>query len=275
MDGIAVSQHEQARFLRPAGLPGVEALHATFVEHRYPPHVHEEWVIACVASGVVRFGLEGRSHLAPERSVFLIPPHAVHTGQSAAQAGYTYRVLYLEPEPMAERYHSDLGGRRRYPFVLRHPGLTQALAQMHRTLRLPRASLEQGEALAVVLSNLQALTHPGGGPLERAHGGHRAVASARAYIHDRWQDDFTLDQLAAVAGLSPYHLARRFRDELGMPPSTYRRALRIQAAKRLLRTGVPPALTAAQCGFYDQPHLNRHFKRIIGVTPSQYASAGQ
>jgi AraC-like DNA-binding protein len=59
-----------------------------------------------------------------------------------------------------------------------------------------------------------------------------------------------------------------------MPPSAYRRALRVQAAQRLLRNGTPPARAAAECGFYDQAHLNRHFRRVTGVTPSQYASAG-
>ena len=42
---------EQARFFRPAALPGVETLHATFLRHRYTAHVHDSWVIACVDCG--------------------------------------------------------------------------------------------------------------------------------------------------------------------------------------------------------------------------------
>ena len=41
-------------------------------------------------------------------------------------------------------------------------------------------------------------------------------------------------------------------------------------AKSLLRAGLPITLPAAEAGFYDQAHLNRHFKRVLGVTPGRY-----
>lgn len=268
------SSEEEARFLRPSALPGVEALHATFVHHRYAPHVHDALTIAHVVRGAAGFELEGRWQLAPAGSVFLIPPQAVHTGESASPGGYSYRVLYLEPEHMAEHYGSELRcDARRPPIVVRHPELARALRFVHGTLRLPAAALEQGEALAIVtrlvyelMSSLRQRSVPG-------RVGHPAVKRARAYIDDRWREDFTLDQLALAAGLSPFHLSRRFRAQIGMPPSAYRRALRVQAAQRLLRTGTPPARAAAECGFYDQAHLTRHFRRVTGVTPGQYAAA--
>jgi AraC-like DNA-binding protein len=51
------------------------------------------------------------------------------------------------------------------------------------------------------------------------------------------------------------------------------RAVRVQAAQRLLRTGTGPARAATESGFYDQAHLNRHFKRVTGVTPALYMRA--
>jgi len=71
-----------------------------------------------------------------------------------------------------------------------------------------------------------------------------------------------------------YHLARTFRAEIGMPPSTYQRQLRVRRAVQQLRDGVPAARVAADCGFADQAHLTRHFKRLVGVTPGVFASAG-
>jgi AraC-like DNA-binding protein len=265
---------EEAFFLRPSALPGVEALHATFVHHRYPPHVHDAVTIAHVVKGAAGFDLEGRWHLAPAGSIFLIPPQAVHTGESANPGGYSYRVLYLKPEQLTERSGRELRlGLRRSPIVMRHPQLAQALRSIHSTLRLSGAALEQGEALALVTRHVHDLTRSSWGRPEPARDGHPAVQRARAYIHDRWREDFTLDQLAAASGVSPFYLSRRFRDQIGMPPSAYRRALRVQAAQRLLRAGTPPARAAAECGFYDQAHLNRHFRRVTGVTPGQYSSA--
>jgi AraC-like DNA-binding protein len=269
------SSEEEARFLRPSALAGVEALHATFVHHRYAPHVHDALTIAHVVKGAAGFELDGSRHLAPAGNVFLIPPRAVHTGESASPGGYSYRVLYLELEHLAERHGSELRrDTRRMPIVVRHPQLAQALRFIHGMLRLPAAALEQGEALAIVSCLVYELTSSSQERSEPGRVGHPAVKRARAYIDDRWREDFTLDQLALASGLSPFHLSRRFRAQIGMPPSAYRRALRVQAAQRLLRNGTPPARAAAECGFYDQAHLNRHFRRVTGVTPSQYASAG-
>ncbi len=143
---------EHARFLRPANLPGVEALQATFVSHRYAPHIHDTWTIAHLISGAARFQLEGRWQTAPAGTSFVIAPGAVHTGESASPAGYTYRVLDLEPERLAERAGRELAPRRsRTAVLVRREQLAQALMSMHRVLAVPEMALEQGEVLARVL----------------------------------------------------------------------------------------------------------------------------
>jgi transcriptional regulator GlxA family with amidase domain len=82
----------------------------------------------------------------------------------------------------------------------------------------------------------------------------------------------SLRQLASQAGLSRRRLSRTFHAEPGMPPSVYQRQLRVEHARRELRTGAPPATVAVGCGFYDQAHLSRVFKRHVGMTPSRYAA---
>ncbi len=99
---------------------------------------------------------------------------------------------------------------------------------------------------------------------------HPAVLRALEYVHANWRVDFTFGDIAAAAQISPFHLIRIFRDLVGVTPSIYRRALRVRAAQDLLSRGWPPADAAAECGFFDQSHLNRHFKLVTGVTPRQY-----
>jgi AraC-like DNA-binding protein len=270
---LMAQSSESALFIRPDTLPGVEALHATFVDHRYAPHIHEELTIACVDRGAATFELEDRRHVAPAGTVFLIPPQAVHTGESATEAGYTYRVLYLEPEQLAAR-----SGRASLPYrwrsartVFRHRDLNAALDRIHEAVSSPGAALEQGERLAAVSRLLDDVLRSQQQPFSPLK--HPAVREAREYIHEHWRSDFSLDELARAVALSPFYLARSFRSQVGMAPSAYRRALRVEAAKKLLQSGEPPVRVAASCGFYDQAHLNRHFKRVTGVTPVQYASA--
>ncbi|HYM70106.1 MAG TPA: helix-turn-helix transcriptional regulator, partial [bacterium] len=69
------------------------------------------------------------------------------------------------------------------------------------------------------------------------------------------------------------HLCRTFHREVGLPPHAYQTQVRVERARSLLRNGVPIAEAAAAVGFYDQAHLTRQFKRVIGVTPGQYVGA--
>jgi len=82
-----------------------------------------------------------------------------------------------------------------------------------------------------------------------------------------------LRELAAVSGLSRFELVRRFHAQTGLTPHAFQTDLRIARARRLLAGGEPPAAVAAACGFADQPHLTRVFKRAVGVTPARYAAA--
>lgn len=90
------------------------------------------------------------------------------------------------------------------------------------------------------------------------------------YIHENLANTIALDDLAALAGLSSYHFARRFKADLGMAPHSYVVSRRVERAERLLKhSRVPLKLVAAECGFTDQSHLSRVFRRVRGVTPNE------
>jgi hypothetical protein len=78
----------------------------------------------------------------------------------------------------------------------------------------------------------------------------------------------------ARADLSLFQAHRRFKHRHGLPPHAYQLCVRIAQAKQLLRSGSSPSSVAATQGFADQSHFARHFKRLVGVTPHEYACAG-
>jgi AraC family transcriptional regulator len=92
------------------------------------------------------------------------------------------------------------------------------------------------------------------------------------YVEGHLQTGPTLEQMAAVARLSPYHFARQFKAATGLPPHQYVIARRVERAKLLLQAGTTRSLVevAAHAGFSDQSQFSRHFKRLVGVTPGQY-----
>lgn len=98
----------------------------------------------------------------------------------------------------------------------------------------------------------------------------KAVAHVRAYLEAHCTESTSLENLAGLVNLSPYYLIRCFRQQIGCSPHLYQRHWQLLQVKQRLQTAEPLAEIAINCGFYDQSHLNRAFKRTFGVTPGQY-----
>ena len=91
------------------------------------------------------------------------------------------------------------------------------------------------------------------------------------YIDANIDRNLTLEELAKVACLSPYHFARSFKRATGVSPHQYLMAQKLVLAKALIRSGrYGLAEVALKSGFSSQAHFARAFKRATGQTPSQY-----
>jgi transcriptional regulator GlxA family with amidase domain len=102
----------------------------------------------------------------------------------------------------------------------------------------------------------------------------RAIRSALDFIDACFAEPISLAELAGRADLSISRFAVRFSAEVGMSPQQYVRLVRVKHAQRLLRHGLPPSIVAAEVGFFDQSHLCRHFKRVLGTTPKVWLTTG-
>ena len=95
---------------------------------------------------------------------------------------------------------------------------------------------------------------------------------AMAWVEAHAFEPLTLDDLASVAGLSPYHFARQFNARYGLTPMAFVRARRLGLAAKLLAGPNPPTLVnlAFDAGFESQEGFTRAFKRAFGVSPGRY-----
>ena len=100
----------------------------------------------------------------------------------------------------------------------------------------------------------------------------RKLHTVIEYIMENLGGSPTLEQMAAVASLSPYHFARQFKASTGLAPHQYLISRRIERAQHLLRAHDELGLAevALRVGFADQSKFSFHFKRIVGVTPGQF-----
>lgn|SRR5262249_1120127 len=99
------------------------------------------------------------------------------------------------------------------------------------------------------------------------------VGRVRDYIHAHYAEELSTANLAGLIGRSPYYLIHAFHRCMGMPPHGYQNVLRVNEAQKQLRQGAIIADVALACGFYDQSHMNRLFRRVLGTTPGVYGKA--
>ncbi|KRA64310.1 MULTISPECIES: AraC family transcriptional regulator [Rhizobium/Agrobacterium group] len=92
-------------------------------------------------------------------------------------------------------------------------------------------------------------------------------------IEDQLSENISLGDLAAAVGLSPFHFARQFKADFGIAPYAYVIQKRVSKAQEILRRGrVPLKSVALDCGFSDQSHFCRTFRKVVGTTPAKYQS---
>ena len=95
-------ERDSARFRHLAQLPGLELYHAHISDYAFEPHTHEAFGIGTIETGAERFRYRGSQHLAAEKSVVTMNPDEIHTGESATEGGWRYRMVYIEPDLLEE-----------------------------------------------------------------------------------------------------------------------------------------------------------------------------
>ncbi|MFJ8587988.1 AraC family ligand binding domain-containing protein [Streptomyces sp. NPDC093595] len=263
---------EWARHWQYPGVPGLDLLRARYVRHSFARHSHEGFVLGAVRRGIEDVVMPEGTIRARPGTVVMINPEVPHSAHAGVPEGWSYATLYPSAGLVAgiAREETTLRGT---------PGFAETIVEDEDTAQLIRAvhrAAEEGNALAADSVLRIAVAR-----LLRRHGrslparpplaaGARTAALARELLQERMTRPPSLEQLAQELGTSPFALLRAFKAAHGMPPHTWLTNARVRAARRLLEAGTPPAVAAAAVGFTDQPHLNRHFTRIVGVPPGAY-----
>lgn len=102
---------------------------------------------------------------------------------------------------------------------------------------------------------------------------HRRLERARGFLHEHDGRGVSLAEMASVAGLSQFHLARYFKAAFGQSPITYHRGLRLARAAELLAAGGKSVADVAEAiGYSDQVALSHAFRRHYGQPPHLWAT---
>ncbi|MEU5255795.1 helix-turn-helix transcriptional regulator [Streptomyces longwoodensis] len=256
---------------RPRVRGVTEVFHAHFTEYAYPMHVHDAWTLLIVDDGAVRYDLERHEHGTPHDTVTLLPPHVPHNGAPATPHGFRKRVVYLDASVLGE----DLIGAAVDGPDLRDALLRRRVGQLHTALARPGDELEAESRLTFVAEHLRARLDERLRPTGRDARDPALARRLRELLDARVTDGVTLEEAARLLPAHPAHLVRAFSGAYGIAPHQYLTSRRVGRARRLLLDGLPPGEVATTAGFFDQAHLTRHFRRLVGVPPGRYRSSAR
>lgn len=245
----------------------IEVMFAADPKARFELHWHAEWSVGAILEGRCEFTCAGARHEAQAGDLVLMAPFMLHTAGVSAQ-GFRMVMLYVPHAWVAARLAWPPGQRGVVQrWVWNDKAAADALAGAAQSQDGPQV----GRLLERIFSGQTGM------PLvavERQMGDARVEAICTTLAtEDACRIDPT--SLALRLGVSREHFHRLFRTAVGMAPAHYARLARIGRAKLLLREGHPPAEVAAQCGFADQAHFSRWFRRCFGVTPGNYMADRQ
>ncbi|VVO64679.1 HTH-type transcriptional activator RhaS [Pseudomonas fluorescens] len=254
---------------------GIETLRAHFEGHAYDPHWHDSYLVGVTEQGVQQFNCRRARHQSTPGKVFLLEPGDIHDGEAPTEDGFTYRMLYLDPQWLTRELSAVFDNAPDNSQLSFANTLTTDVRLAHAT-SLAFQALHQGGLKIVRQAALDGL-------LERltCHVHWRArygddprlpsvAKKAREYLHANVHYDIGLDQLAAATGVDRFRLTRAFKAAYGLAPHAYLVQLRLAKARRLLARGEQPATVAMALGFADQSHLGRWFMRAYGLSPALY-----
>ncbi|MGV6871962.1 helix-turn-helix domain-containing protein [Pseudochelatococcus sp. B33] len=185
----------------------------------------------------------------------------------------TFQALTVEPAWLQEAAAGMLHRERSLPHFpsrcLFDPALSRTLRDLAASSLAPASRLQQEEMLLRLLARL--LGHAEvAGESPRSGKEHPAVKRAKEYLEAHYAEEVPLQELANVAYLSPFHLARVFRQTVGVPPHAYQTQLRLAHARTLLAQGLDVGNVAQETGFFDQSHFAQQFRRHFFVKPGIY-----
>ena len=230
-----------------------------------PNGAAETIVILCVAgAGLVR--IAGTAYALTPGTCITIPAHQPHDYQASLEDPWTIWWMHVRGTDVSELTGPLLGIPRPLTSLRAIDGvaalfdeLVSLLERRHSPAHLLAASGVAWQLLTRVVAD--SILPADGSPLERA----------MHFLEARVDSNIQVRELAAMVGMSPSHLSALFRRATGSGPGAFHTSVKMARARSLLdTTSASIGEVASAVGYADPLYFSRHFRRVHGVSPTQY-----
>lgn len=233
-------------------------------------HSHDEAHLVLVLDGLYVSSAEGAPPVSAGTALVFNPAGTMHRDRFESRGGAPDgRFLTLSITADLIEAARDRGALPQRPTAItRGDTVSLALRLATTAMRTGDDAALQRDALSLALLSALATTEPPHTPTRGAPGW---LVRAREHLDDAVGGEVQLADVARSAGVHRVHLARAFREHLGITPADYLRRRRLEHARVLLReTSRPLSDIALACGFSDQPHFTHAFRRQFGAPPAAF-----
>lgn len=252
-------------------------------------HHHDFYEIYFFLSGNVRYIIESQNYLLQPGDILLISPMELHQPVITHESEpYERVVIWLSKEYMdsIRTPITDLS----QCFDVHTPGhvnLIRPDSQSQPTLQKLLSDLLNendskeyghdimaGSIIHILLTTLNRMAYRQSQSYQVEDRSSPMIAQVLKYINDHYQEELSLDMLAARFFISKYYLSREFRRLMGTSVYRYIIQKRLVIAKQLMLSGESPTLLYEKCGFADYSNFYRAFKAEYGLSPKEFVDQG-
>lgn len=226
-----------------------ENINKEFSSHNHANH----YIISLCIKGSVIVTLENKSLQIKENDFFTVPPfmpHAVNLTDTSALISLCIDKSFVED------FHFQKGTEI-LEMLLLSPKIQKQITKL------------QTELLLQAVSYVYELHDTHKGEIEND----MLLLCDRLTNH--FSDSLPLDNLAKDLYLSKYYLIRKCKRNLGLTPHKFHLQNRIRKAQALLFTNKSVTGASIDTGFYDQSHFDKAFKKIVGISPTEYLASSK
>ena len=229
----------------------------SFENRAYKRHFHNTYSISLITSGECVFSKNQSIYRAKKGDVRVINPYEIHEIYSSSWEHINLVLSAYFVRSIAKNFKDINIG---FKTIIKDEQLLLDIQNLY-----DNNSKKIVKILRYMLKNYSKVSSK-----EPLHVEKSKLQKAVLYIYQNANNEsIELDEIISHVGLSKYHFLREFKKEFGLTPHRYVQNIKINNARRMLYHNFPLSQIAQECGFYDQSHFIKTYKKFFGHTPSK------
>lgn len=212
----------------------------------YPAHTHvDHYTVGVVLNGIIEIVNAGKAITCRNGDYFVIQPDTAHSFRNVPNNSYSMISVCIKSD---------------YLFNNDFESIIESLNIM--LGKLITGKIEQiNDAIIVLYAGITGISDN----KERTYS-----EEIKRQLVNSPENPFSVEDMSQKVCVSPYHMIRQFKTEMGLTPHQFQIQSRIRKAQRMLQEGNTVTEVAFNTGFCDQSHFDRCFKKIVGIAPNEY-----